>query len=147
MAAFGQELALLADGLRQRIGRDIRLVFEPGRAMVAASAVMVCAVTDVKALNGRRIAAVDASVAIFPRPLLHPDTPHRIRGLASPAGDVEPTLVVGRTTFSRDILGSTFADGGLQTGDLLVFDDAGAYRQSMASRFLGQAPPAEVYLE
>jgi diaminopimelate decarboxylase len=145
LAAFGGELASLAGDLRARVGHDVRLVFEPGRALVASSGVMVSAITDVKSLNARRFVTVDASVAIFPRPLLHPDTPHRIRSLSDdPDGDA--ALVVGRTTYSRDILGSVRTRRELHIGELLVFDDAGAYCQSMASRFLGQADPAEVYL-
>jgi diaminopimelate decarboxylase len=57
------------------------------------------------------------------------------------------TLVVGRTTFSRDILGTALLSPDLRIGDLLALDDAGAYSQSMASRFLGQPEPYSVFVE
>lgn len=55
-------------------------------------------------------------------------------------------VVVGRTTFSRDILGRAVLPAAQQPGDLLAFDDAGAYCQSMASLFLGQPDPADSFL-
>ncbi|MBK8545453.1 MAG: hypothetical protein IPL62_19125 [Caulobacteraceae bacterium] len=54
--------------------------------------------------------------------------------------------MVGHTTFSRDILGHCDVSDDVREGDLLVFSDAGAYCSSMASRFLGQPEPAEVFL-
>ncbi len=96
---------------------------------------------------GTNYLGVDASVAVFPRPFHHPDTPHRVRSLFS-AGD-EPKsdfVVVGCTTFSRDILGVASLRASIEPGDLLVLDDAGAYCQSMTSRFLGQVEPSVHFL-
>ena len=82
---------------------------------------------------------------MFPRPWQHPESPHRIRPLEiDPGSRTSPATVVGRTTYSRDIFGTTDLPDDLGVGDLLVFDDAGAYSQSMASRFLGQREPSFV---
>jgi diaminopimelate decarboxylase len=35
----------------------------------------------------------------------------------------------------------------LKTGDLIAVDDAGAYSQSMASRFLGQREPEVAFVD
>lgn len=150
---FGASVAELANQLRTRLGRDVEVIVEPGRAMVAACGSFVTAVTDVKVLAGQRFAAVDSSIAVFPRPLHHPEDPHRIRPLSRPDGArltaerCSKTTIVGRTTFSRDILGSATLSDDLRIGDLLVLDDAGAYAQSMASRFLGQPEPAAVFAD
>lgn len=148
--AFGDCVATYAARLRERLGRWVDVLFEPGRALAAASATFVTAVTDVKFLGGRRFACVDGSVAIFPRPLHHPESPHRIReideGVARATAAETLTVLAGRTTFSRDILGSAHLRDDLEAGTLLAFEDAGAYCQSMASRFLGQADPREAWL-
>lgn len=148
--AFGRQVADYANRLRNSLGRWIDVLFEPGRALVASCATFVTTVTDVKVLNGQRFAGVDASVAVFPRPFHHPDSPHRIRELRGDgheqATTAKPTTVVGRTTFSRDILGSVPLRRSLEAGALLAFEDAGAYCESMASRFLGQPEPAEAWL-
>lgn len=145
---FGRGLRLLAERLRQAVGRDVRIVVEPGRGLTASCATLVTTVTDVKELGEHRFAAVDASIAIFPRPFHHPESPHRVRLLGKDssstcAGEV---VIVGRTTFSRDILGS-LSNSSLAAGDLLALDDAGAYSQSMASHFLGQPDPEMVFIE
>jgi diaminopimelate decarboxylase len=150
---FGAAIADYATELRRILRRSIRVVVEPGRALAAAAATFVTRITDVKQLRGERYASVDASVAIFPRPFHHPQSPHRIRLLAAVGpSDAEAlegreTVIVGRTTFSRDILGRVELPLAIRPGDLLALDDAGAYCQSMASRFLGQPDPIEVFLE
>lgn len=144
---FGEHLSELATRLRERIGREVEVVSEPGRALAASCASFLTSVTDVKELQGRWLAAVDASVAIFPRPLQHPESPHRIRLLPRREGKDRAFAVVGRTTYSRDVLGTARLAAELEPGDLVCFDDAGAYCQSMASRFLGQPDPEELYLD
>lgn len=146
---FGCGIRRLSERLCRHRGRDIEIIVEPGRGLVADCGTFVTAVTDVKYLGNRSYAAVDASIAVFPRPFHHPDSPHHIRKL----GETAPTaatgggefLVVGRTTFSRDILGSMSARS-LAAGDLLALADAGAYSQSMASRFLGQPEPEVAFV-
>jgi diaminopimelate decarboxylase len=135
--------------LCERIDRHIAVVIEPGRSLVASCGKFMTTVTDVKELAGERFLGVDASIAIFPRPFHHPESPHAIL-LASPERRSNPRLapatVVGRTTFSRDILGRAMLPMDIEPGDLLEFSDAGAYCQSMRSRFLGQQDP-EIVVE
>jgi diaminopimelate decarboxylase len=144
VAAYGSGVTRLWDGLCQKRGRSIHLVIEPGRGLVASCGAFFTHVTDIKTLDGQRFVGVDASIAIFPRPFHHPESPHHIE-LAEPSRGRSPQLlpsqIVGRSTFSRDILGTASLPMDLKLGDLLVFRDAGAYSQSMRSRFLGQREP------
>lgn len=147
---FGRGVRQLADRLRQRLGREIEVIVEPGRGLAASCGTFITAVTDVKDLGERRYAAVDASIAMFPRPFHHPESPHRIRklgGMSNVAGEESgELLIVGRTTFSRDILGS-MPGAPLKRGDLLALEDAGAYSQSMTSRFLGQRESEVAFID
>lgn len=148
LLGFGAEISSMVRRLCNRFGRHIDLFFEPGRGLVASAAQFLTRVTDVKLLNGITYVAVDASVAIFPRPLHHPDSPHRVTKVGQADGDsFQQVTIVGRTTFSRDILARCALPGEARIGDLLVFDDAGAYCQSMSSRFLGQDLPNCLILE
>jgi diaminopimelate decarboxylase len=142
---FGATVCSLAHQVARERGRPLTVLFEPGRSLVASSAIFVTRVTDVKMLRDTRFVVVDASVALFPRPFHHPGSLHRVRVLDVPGPLDEatiPSVVVGRTTFSRDILGSYDLPASLRVGSLLAFDDAGAYCESMTSRFLGQGDPA-----
>jgi diaminopimelate decarboxylase len=145
--ALGAAVARCAARLRHTTGRDIDVIVEPGRGLVAECGTFITAVTDVKTRNGERYAAVDGSIAIFPRPLHHPETPHRVRLLRGGQKPLHPTTLVGRTTFSKDIIEHAALQDDLAVGDLLAVEDAGAYSQSMASRFLGQREPAVCYLD
>src|SRR5207247_4086667 len=121
-----------ADRLRSRLG-SLDIIVEPGRYFVADSAVFLTRVTDRKRLAGKDIAAVDGSISVFPRPFHHPDTPHQIRRLVGPGTNGHrrrKVLVVGRTTFSRDILGVSLLPSNLRTGDVVAISDAGAYSAS-----------------
>ncbi|MBK9239273.1 MAG: alanine racemase [Acidobacteria bacterium] len=150
LSGFAEGLATCAEFLVDRVGHAVDLVFEPGRALVADCATFVTTVTDVKELRGERFIGVDASIAVFQRPLVHPESPHSIRRIGSsdarrtsPAGRAS---VVGRSSFSGDILSVAQLPGDVSVGDLLAIDDAGAYLQSVASRFLGQPEPSTVFL-
>jgi diaminopimelate decarboxylase len=141
--AFGAEVCAMARQAAERRPRPFMLLFEPGRSLVASSGVFITRVTDVKSLAGSRLVVVDASVSLFPRPYHHPGNYHHVRVLDAAPGDVETvtSTIVGRTTFSRDILGVYSLPRSLRVGSLLAFDDAGAYCESMMSRFLGQRYP------
>lgn len=144
ISAYARELCQLH---RDFAGpRDIALYFEPGRSLTADSGVFLSSVTDVKALGGKVFVACDASIAIFPRPFHQPESPHQVRPLGRTASEQRDVVVVGRTTFSRDILAQCRLPDALQVGDVLAFEDSGAYCHSMASRFLGQPEPASVFL-
>lgn len=146
---FGAEVCALAGRTAEERGRHLTLLFEPGRSMVASSALFITRVTDMKMLHGKRYVVIDGSVSLFPRPFHHPGSQHRAFVLDAPDGDAESTIssvIVGRTTFSRDIFGTYDLPESLQIGALLAFEDSGAYCESMSSRFLGQRE-AVCYIE
>ncbi|MGE3476109.1 MAG: hypothetical protein AB7H70_09915 [Rhodospirillaceae bacterium] len=148
IGAYGASLAQLHSRLSEKLGREINVVVEPGRGLVAGCGTFLTRITDQKTLAGIRYIGVDASIAVFPRPFHHPDVPHRIRGLNyHRTGDSSRAVVAGCTTFSRDILGEAVIPVDTGVGDLLIVDDAGAYSQSMMSRFLGQRDPETLFLD
>jgi diaminopimelate decarboxylase len=146
---FGSEVTSMATNLCSRLGRAVDLFFEPGRGLVGTSGKFITRITDIKLLQGITYVAVDGSIAIFPRPFHNPDTPHHVRKLGSSdnGASSRPATIVGRTTFSKDILARCNLPADIEVGDFLEFHDAGAYCQSMSSRFLGQESPCFLMLE
>jgi diaminopimelate decarboxylase len=150
LSRFGAEIERMCSWLSTDLGRPVQLFFEPGRGLAAAAGVFLCSVTDIKALHGQRFVAVDASIALFPRPFHHPDSPHAVRRLnwtGSASIELCDAVVVGRTTFSRDILARSKLPADLRVGEVLAFSDAGAYCNSMTSRFLGQAEAQNIFVD
>jgi diaminopimelate decarboxylase len=149
--AFGTAVCDLARRVSSKRERPLTLLFEPGRSMVASSALFLTRVTDIKTLLGTRFVVVDGSVSLFPRSFYHPGSQHNAYVLDATNGEAEEahtadestlsSVVVGRTTFSKDIFGTYNLPSSLKIGAFLAFEDAGAYCESMSSRFLGQREP------
>ncbi len=147
LPAYGQKICEMVLMLRKKTRRSIRLIFEPGRRLAAPSGAFVTTITDIKYLNGIRYIVVDASVAIFPRPLHHPDSFHEVISPFKTSGSAYgDSVVVGKTTFSKDIMTRQKLPVNLEIGDTLLFDQAGAYCDSMRSKFLGQHEPSSIFI-
>jgi diaminopimelate decarboxylase len=145
---YGEIIRTLNAQLESKLGKNIRVIFEPGRRLAASSGVFVTRITDIKILNDIRYVVVDASVSIFPRPFQHPDSPHQvIVPFKNNAQEYADAVVVGRTTFSRDIMSKMPLIRNLHIGDIILFDQAGAYCDSMRSKFLGQNEPLNIFVD
>lgn len=131
---------LAAHGLAGRT-----LVFEPGRALVAASGVLVTQVQYLKGEDPRRFAVVDAGMNDFIRPALYGAWQEIQTVCEHPATDCEYDIV-GPVCESADVFGRgrrlTVA-----AGDLLAVRDAGAYGFAMSSQYNARPRPAEVWVD
>ena len=135
------------DALSAERGRELRLVVEPGRILVATTGTLYVTVVSVKQREGRRYIGVDSSVGnIVVESVYHAF--HRIEAVAAtgPALSI-PTDVCGNTTHSRDFLGRGVPLPAVSPGDILAVRDVGAYGYAMSSHFLNRPRPAEVVLE
>lgn len=143
---YGRCVIDLLKKLRAWHQKDIKLVFEPGRKLAAGCGALITKVTDVKKLNNTNYIVVDASIAIFPRPFHHPESPHKALNPFNTTNDLVPATVVGKTTFSKDILINYFFPKNTTVDDILLFEQTGAYCDSMRSKFLGQGEPENIFL-
>ncbi len=131
--------------------RGARLVFEPGRFLVAESGTYVVEVLGTKRSRGVDYVLVDGGVHHFLRPVLL-DSPHRVRliparGRRRPldSSPSQKSLVVsGPLCTSLDVLHPVARLPLPRRGDLLAFENAGAYgyTESMPL-FLSHEWPAE----
>lgn len=130
--------------LKKLGGRKIKLVFEPGRALVGNAGVLLTKVEYLKPTEAKNFAIVDAAMNDLMRPALY-DAYHEIKAV-QPHGDQTHALtyeIVGPVCESGDFLGHdrTLA---LAEGDLLAIMSAGAYGMSMASNYNTRPRAAEV---
>ncbi len=127
--------------------RDIKLVFEPGRALVGNAGVLLTKVEYIKHTEAKNFAIVDAAMNDLMRPALY-DAYHDIKAV-QPRNDQSSALayeIVGPVCESGDFLGHdrTLA---LAEGDLLAIMSAGAYGMSMASNYNTRPRAAEVMVD
>jgi diaminopimelate decarboxylase len=123
----------------------VRLVFEPGRLIVANAGVLLTEVIRVKPGATHPFVIVDAAMNDLMRPTLY-DAWHAIEAVA-PSGERMIANVVGPVCETGD----TFATGRemaeAKAGDLLVFRTAGAYAATMASTYNSRPLTPEVLVD
>lgn len=137
------------------VGHPLTLELEPGRYLVAESAVLLAEVRAVKNAGANRFVLVDAGFNELMRPamygsfhamtLLPKDGAHRplrkavVAGPLCESGDVF-TQAAGGEVLTRELPEA-------EVGDLLVIHDAGAYGASMSSNYNSRPLAAEVLVD
>jgi len=144
--------------IEAHLGHPVRLEIEPGRFLVAESAVLLSEVRAVKDNGANHFVLVDAGFNDLMRPSMY-GSYHRISVLQQPGAardgvTLRPTVVAGPLCESGDVF--TQLEGGVvesreipeaRVGDYLVFHDAGAYGASMSSNYNSRPLLAEVLIE
>ena len=138
----------LLDALQQFGTRyqKLRIIIEPGRAIVGNAGVLLSRVLYLKHGADRNFAVIDAAMNDLMRPSLY-DAWHDIAPLAVTDRRASAVYdVVGPVCESGDFLGRerTLA---IAEGDLLAIASAGAYGASMGSNYNTRARPPEVMIE
>jgi len=132
--------------VRERLdGRDLSLVFEPGRFIVANAGVLLTQVEYLKHTEHKDFAIVDAAMNDLIRPALYQAwmdvTAVRPRDGATRAYDI-----VGPICETGDFLAKG-RDLALAEGDLLAVHSAGAYGFVMSSNYNTRGRTAEVLVD
>ena len=136
----------ILDKIKQR---NVKLLFEPGRALVGNAGVLLTKVEYLKASSkdseAKNFAIVDAAMNDLMRPALY-DAYHDIRAVTPRTGEVSTYEIVGPVCESGDFLGHD-RKLNLQEGDLLAIMSAGAYGMSMASNYNTRGRAAEIMVD
>ena len=136
------DLAALAAAVEDALGRELRLVLEPGRYLVAESTVLLARVTGVK----EGYVGVDAGFHTLLRPALY-GARHHVSNVTRPGAERVRVDVAGPLCESGDLLARGRSLPRPEPGDLLAVHTAGAYGYSMASRYNSRPLPAEVLVD
>ena len=139
--------AVLLDACRA-LGVRSQVSVEPGRSIVASSAITVYAVGTIKRIPGvRTYVSVDGGMSDNPRPVLY-GSGYEAFAVADVAAPRDmPGRLVGKHCESGDVLifDADFPSS-LKVGDLLATPVTGAYGHSMASNYNKVPRPAVVFV-
>ncbi|MBD8677863.1 diaminopimelate decarboxylase [Sphingomonas sp. CFBP 13720] len=127
---------------RATAGWDTRLMFEPGRLIVANAGILLSRVIRVKQGASAPFVIVDAAMNDLLRPSLY-DAWHDIRAVA-PTGETVPANIVGPVCETGDTFALGRAMDVVAADDLVAFMTAGAYGATMASTYNSRALVPEV---
>jgi len=126
-------------------GWNVRLVFEPGRLIVANAGVLLSRVIRVKPGATDPFVIVDAAMNDLMRPALY-DAWHRIEAVR-PTGKQRTANVVGPVCETGDTFATARRMDDVGAGDLVVFRTAGAYAAAMASTYNSRPLTPEVLVD
>jgi diaminopimelate decarboxylase len=122
-----------------------RMFIEPGRSLVARSAVALYTVGSAKDLTGvRRYVSVDGGMADNIRPALYESKYSAIVANKPLEERSETVTIAGKYCESGDVLLRDAELPPLEPGDVLVMPAAGAYNLAMASNYNASQRPAVI---
>ena len=140
------EFATYAKAILEKLAnRKVKLLFEPGRALVGNAGVLLTKVEYIKPSEAKNFAIVDAAMNDLMRPALY-DAYHDIVPVKPHEGKTSNYEIVGPVCESGDFLGHD-RQLNLHEGDLLAIMSAGAYGMSMASNYNTRGRAAEVIVD
>lgn len=129
---FSEYFGIFASNLK--VGNEVSVHFEPGRSLVGQCGELLTRVLYIKQGENRSFAVVDAGMNNLIRPALY-QAKHGIYCVSPSAKSNENYDVVGPICESSDVFGTEISLPGLMRGDLLAIRSAGAYGESMSSRY------------
>ncbi len=121
------------------------LYFEPGRWIVAPSAILITRVSYIKTIGGNKFVITDAGMTDFMRPSLYQAT-HPIVPIINSDSPKEQVNIVGPICESTDSFAEDYLLPQVSEGALLAIMGVGAYGYSMSSNYNLHPRPAEVMI-
>jgi len=146
---LGSKISEVFERFCRAYGRELKLVLEPGRYLVAESGFLLAMVTSVKEGQRHRYVGVNSGFNHLVRPAMY-GSYHPILNANSVDGARIPQTIAGNLcesgdTFTRDEEGIVDRElPPFNEGDIVAILNTGAYGFSMASLYNTRPRPAEV---
>ena len=141
--AMGAEIAKLFSDHCRGYGRELKLLFEPGKYLVAECGYLLTAVNTLKFNRTRVIAGCDSGFPQLIRPVLY-GAYHRIFNLSNPDGAEKCYDVCGNICETGDRFAEQRMLPEIREYDVLAIANAGAYCYSMGGVYNLRTMPAEI---
>jgi diaminopimelate decarboxylase len=139
---LGEKLTKKFKDFCSTYGKDLTLAFEPGKFLVSEAGKFLASVNVIKQTTSTVFAGVDSGFNHLIRPMFY-GSRHEIHNISNPEGRQRFYSVVGYIC-ETDTFASNRRISEITEGDVLAFDNAGAYCFSMASNFNSRFRPPEV---
>ncbi|WP_369754073.1 diaminopimelate decarboxylase [Flavobacterium sp. WC2409] len=139
---LGKKLTKRFNAFCTEYGKELTLIFEPGKFLVSEAGSFLVKVNVIKQTTSTVFAGVDSGFNHLIRPMLY-GSQHHIDNISNPKGKERFYSVVGYIC-ETDTFASNRRIPEIKEGDILSFRNAGAYCYSMASNYNSRYKPAEV---
>ena len=141
---LGLKLTQKFKSFSKQYGREIELVFEPGKFLVSQAGYFIAKVNVIKQTTSTVFAQLDTGFNHLLRPMLY-GSHHEIENISNPNGKKRFYSVVGYIC-ETDTFGNNRKISEISEGDYLLFKNCGAYCYNMSSNYNSRYRPAEVFL-
>lgn len=139
---LGQKLGERFNAFAKAYQKPLTLAFEPGKFLVSEAGKFLVQVNAIKQTTSTVFAQVDSGFNHLIRPMLY-GSRHEIHNISNPKGKERFYSVVGYIC-ETDTFATNRRIREITEGDVLAFDNAGAYCFTMASNYNSRYRPAEV---
>jgi diaminopimelate decarboxylase len=139
---LGKKLSKRFNAFCVEYGKDLTLIFEPGKFLVSEAGFFLAKVNVVKQTTSTVFAGIDSGFNHLIRPMLY-GSQHFIENISNPKGKERFYSVVGYIC-ETDTFATNRRISEIKEGDILSFRNAGAYCFSMSSNYNSRYKPAEV---
>lgn len=139
---LGKKLSKRFNAFCIEYGKELTLIFEPGKFLVSEAGLFLAKVNVVKQTTSTVFAGIDSGFNHLIRPMFY-GSQHHIENISHPKGKERFYSVVGYIC-ETDTFANNRKIAEIKEGDILSFRNAGAYCFSMASNYNSRYKPAEV---
>ena len=123
-------------------GKNLILMFEPGKFLVSEAGKFLCKVNSIKQTTSTVFAQIDSGFNHLVRPMMY-GANHFIENISNP-NDIERYYSVVGYICETDTFATNKKISTISPGDILSFSNAGAYCFSMSSNYNSRYRPAEI---
>ena len=141
---LGEKISERFNKFCQKYGRDLTLMFEPGKFLVSEAGFFFAKVNVIKQTTSTVFAGIDSGLNHLIRPMFY-NAHHTILNASNPTGKPRIYTVVGYIC-ETDTFGVNRLIPQLHEDDILCFLNAGAYCFTMSSNYNSRLRPAEVLI-
>ena len=138
---LGNKLSKRFNSFCKSYGKNITLIFEPGKFLVSEAGKFICKVNSIKQTTSTVFAQVDSGFNHFLRPMMY-GANHHIENISNP-NDIQRYYSIVGYICETDTFASNRKVSTINIGDLLCFNNAGAYCHTMSSNYNSRYRPAE----
>lgn len=142
---LAKEILAFEQKIEQTYQRSFQVWFEPGKYLVSEAGYLITSVNVLKETSATIFAGVNSGFNHLIRPMFY-ESYHRIRNISNEKGVIKNYTITGNIC-ETDTFAWERPMNEIREGDVLVFDNAGAYGFEMASNFNSRYRPAEVMVK
>lgn len=143
--SLGTQLSKRFREFCKEYGRDLTIMFEPGKFLVSEAGYLFVRTNVIKQTMATVFAGVDSGQNHLIRPMFY-DAYHHITNVSNPKGTTRIYTVVGYIC-ETDTFGWDRKLNEVRENDILALHNAGAYGFQMASNYNSRYRPAEVMVK